>query len=210
MTKARMRTMRVCGSRGRWVLWALVAVTLLQASASLAQFRNQGMQLPSVGWLGMGTTTDGINRAFGKTWGATDQFTLGVGYFRAMGYNLWWDNQTAMGFGGAIQTGDPKTIVSLNASTGLRYNFLDERHRPFVAGHIQYVQIFNAEGTSVQGNDALGGQPLWVGPRLGGGYEWVFGEEMSLQAEVSGVVLLNLDTPPKFTALARLSYNVYF
>lgn len=159
----------------------------------------------------MGTTSDFINRAYGTDWGATDQITLGVGYFRAMGYNLWWDNQTALGFGGAVTDGIyPKTAVSLNVSTGLRYNFLDEKHRPFVSGHIHYVQLFNADPKYVPGNAALGGTPLWVGGRFGGGYEWFFAEEMSVQGEVNGVVFLNLDQPPKVSAIARLSYNVYF
>ena len=202
---------RVSGSVSLVVACLVVAATFLGAAPASAQFRNNGLQLPNVGWTSMGTTSDFINRSYGVPWGATDQITLGVGYFRAMGYNLWWDNQTALGFGGSVNKGlYAKTVVSLNVSTGLRYNFLDEKHRPFVAGHIHYVQLFNTEGSEVQGNAALGGAPLWVGGRVGGGYEWFFAEEMSVQGELDGVVFFNLDHPPKVSAVARFSYNVYF
>lgn len=188
----------------------LLTGALFGAKPASAQFRNNGLQL-NAGWISMGTTSDWINRSYNTAWGATDQVTLGIGYFRAIGYNLWWDNQTAVGFGGAINAGvTAKTVVSLNVSTGMRYNFLDEKHRPYVAGHIHYVQMFNTEGTEVLGNAALGGQPLWVGGRLGGGYEWFFAEEMSLQGELDGVVFFNLDHPPKLSAILRLAYNVYF
>jgi hypothetical protein len=201
---------RVFSSLSAWGLCLSVALGLYAGDAQ-AQFRNNGLQIPNIGWMAMGTSSDFINQGFGTKWGATDQMTLGVGYFRAVGYDLWWDNQTALGFGGAVNTGQfAKTVVSLNVSTGLRYNFLDEKHRPFVAGHIHYVQMFNTEGTEVQGNAALGGQPLWVGGRVGGGYEWFFDEEMSLQAELDGVLFFNLDHPPKLSAIARFAYNVYF
>lgn len=201
--------------RARGALLALGAtgclIALFSADPARAQFRNNGLQVPNLGWMSMGTTSDWANKGFGTAWGATDQVTLGVGYFRAMGYNLWWDNQTALGFGGAVNLGAvARTVVSLNVSTGLRYNFLDEKHRPFVSGHIHYTHMFNTEGTEVPGNAALGGQPLWVGGRLGGGYEWFFAEEMSVQAEVNGVLFFNLDQPPKLSAIARFSYNVYF
>lgn len=203
-----IRSLRI----GFWPTCGLVLGFLffMQATPAHAQFRNNGLQF-NTGWIAMGTTTDGINRNFGQTWGATDQVTLGVGYFRAMGYQLFWDNQTAVGFGGATNLGTAaKTVVSLNVSTGLRYNLLDERHRPFVSGHFHYVQMMNTEGTTVQGNAALGGAAFWVGARVGGGYEWFFDEEMSLMGELNGVVFANLDQNPKLSAIARLSWNVYF
>lgn len=159
----------------------------------------------------MGTTTNAINKPLATEWQTSDQITLGVGYFRAMGYQLFWDNQTVVGFGGTQNLGTAaKTVVSLNVSTGLRYNFLDERHRPFVSGHFHYLQIMNTEGTGVQGNPALGGALFWVGARIGGGYEWFFAEEMSVMGELNGIVFANLDQNPKFSSVARLSWNVYF
>ncbi len=190
-----------------------LAVTL-GADDAKAQFRNNGMKVPSIGWLSLGDTSDWANELAGgprNVWGATDQGTLGVGYFRAIGYNLWFDVDTVLGFGGALTETAPKTLVSMLVSLGLRYNFLDEKHRPFVAGYIQYLQFFNTAGTAVAGNDQLGGNPLWVGLRPTLGYEWFFLEEMSFQGEAAPIVFVGLDAfAPKFSAVVRLSYNVYF
>lgn len=190
-----------------------VAISL-GASPAQAQYRNNGMKIPSVGWLSLGTSSEWLNTAVGgpsNAWNATDQATLGVGYFRAVGYNLWFDVDTVLGFGGALTNTDPRTLVSLLVSVGMRYNFLDEKHRPFVAGYIQYLQFFNAEGTLVAGNEVLGGFPLWVGLRPTVGYEWFFADEMSLQGEVAPIAFIGLDQfAPKLSALVRFSYNVYF
>ncbi|MFZ9886057.1 MAG: hypothetical protein ACO3JL_01040 [Myxococcota bacterium] len=190
-----------------------VGALLFGAGSAHAQFRNNGMKLPSVGYFALGNTMDGLNEAASpdqpskNRWGATDQGTIGVGYFRAVGYNLWFDSDTNIGLGG--QLGSDKTLVSLLVSLGLRYNFLDEKHRPFVAGYFQYLQFFNF-GPGIATNE-LTGFPLWVGARPTVGYEWFFAEEMSLTGELAPVVLVGLDLPaPKFAGVARLSYSVYF
>jgi hypothetical protein len=204
---------RARASRLLSICFVTAMLASLYAAPASAQFRNNGLQVPNVGWLGLGTSMDWFNDSVtgGPRWGATDQVTLGVGYFRAVGYNLWVDSQTVLGFGGAVNQGAfAKTLVSLAASIGLRYNFLDEKHRPFVAAHIQYLNFFNHEGTDVLGNAALGGFPVWVGIRPEAGYEFFFLEEMSIQAQAGPIVFFNLDHPPKVSALARIAYNVYF
>lgn len=197
------------------VVLGLFLTVAFTADEAKAQFRNNGMKLPSVGWFAMNPSAEWLNEAVGgpgNRWNASDQLTLGVGYFRAVGYNLWFDVDTVLGLGGQLSTGTvERTLVSLQVSLGLRYNFLDEKHRPFVAGYIQYLQFFNVAETIVAGNDQLGGYPLWVGLRPTVGYEWFFLEEMSFQGEVAPIVFLGLDAfAPKFSALVRLSYNVYF
>lgn len=179
-------------------------------TASAQSFRNNNLQF-SAGWMALGTTTDALNQSFGLPWNATDQGTIGVGYMNAIGYNMWWVNDVNLGFGGALNLGAfAKTVVTTNVATGLRYNFLDEKIRPFVAGYFHYIQFFNTEGTGVQGNIALGGVPLWVGIRLGAGCEWVFAPEMAVQFEAAPIVFFNLDQPPKLSGVLKLAYNVYF
>lgn len=200
------------GALPRAVLPLAVCCLALFAEPAQAQFRNNGVQLPSVGWMALGIPSTDWLYPPGARWNATDQVTVGVGYFRAVGYNLWLDNQVVLGFGGALsELATPPPVVSLAISVGMRYNFLDERHRPFVSGHIQYLQFFNVGGTQVAGNELLGGFPLWVGIRPSAGYEWFFAPEMSLQVEAGPVVYLGFDVAiPKLSGLARVSYNVYF
>lgn len=197
------------------VALGLFCAVLFSADDARAQFRNNGVKLPTVGWFAMNPSSEWLNVAAGgpqNRWNATDQVTLGVGYFRAVGYDLWFDVDTVLGFGGQLTEGPiERTLVSLQVSLGLRYNFLDEKHRPFVAGYIQYLQFFNVASTIVAGNDQLGGYPLWVGLRPTLGYEWFFLEEMSFQGEIAPIAFIGLDAfAPKFSAVVRLSYNVYF
>jgi hypothetical protein len=188
----------------------LLACTL-SANEARAQFRNMGVQLPNVGWMAFDTTLGDVNRSLATEWGATDQLTLGAGYMWAIGYRTWWDNQVALGFGGAANIGvNAKTIVTANISTGLRHVFLDDIHRPYIAGHLHYLHFFNIEGTNVLGNPALGNQALWVGFRPEGGYEFYFAEEMSITAALGYLIFVNLDQPFKHSAIFRLAYSVYF
>src|SRR5687767_4933971 len=79
---------------------SFILVALLAASPGLAQFRNQGVQLPNVGWLALGSSTDDINESLCiAPWNATDHGTLGAGYFAAIGYSAWSDTHVAIGFG---------------------------------------------------------------------------------------------------------------
>ena len=207
--------------KGMWPALMLVAgfVLLGNATAARAQFRNNGLQF-NAGWMGLGSTETLIRGnmppgAPDKLWSMNDQGTFGVGYFRAIGYQLFWENQTVIGLGEAItnqaNANIGTAVVSLNVSTGLRYNILDERHRPFVSGHIQYLQILNPT-PEILGNDTLGGAALWVGARVGGGYEWFFGDEMSVMGELNGVLYADLLSSAivKPGAIGRVSWNVYF
>ncbi len=212
----------------RALVGGLVVVAALCASqgAHAQYFRNQGIQLPNAGWLGLSTWDYVINGGHAATdlqddgWNIWDQPTLGAGYFFAIGYNLWLDSQAAIGASttttSANANGDP--VLTLAISTGLRYNFLDERHRPYVAAHVQYLQLiaFSSGTAEIPGNEFLGNTPFFIGLRPGVGYEYIFGDEMSVQAELGIVGFLvpdaqrgigNLFLP---ASIARLSYNIYF
>lgn len=193
---------------------ALFLGTFTSSSAAHAQFRNNGIQLPAVGYTGMGWSTDWLFNGLlnQQRWGTSDQVNLGVGYFRAVGYNLWLDNQVLLGAGTGLSVGATQApVFSLMISTGLRYNFLDEKHRPYVMGHIQYLQLFYDPSViqDIPRNDVLQGASLWVGPRLGAGYEWFFAEEMSFQGELGAAAFFNF-VDIRVSPLVRASYNVYF
>ena len=113
-------------------------------------------------------------------------------------------------------------MFNLQVSHGLRYMFFNEKHRPFVSGHIQYLNLFVPSGRDrvndgeitrkLPGNDFLLGQPFWVGARFGGGYEYIFMEEMGLEIEAGLVGLFgfyegDLIRP---SAVARVGWNIYF
>lgn len=174
-----------------------------------------------------------INGRQTNGWDATHQATLGTSYFRALGYNLWLDVQVVVGMGSAVFVdvtrfgGLFQPIVSLQQSTGLRYNFLDEEYRPFISGHLHILWMPNAQGTSIRFNqlDFVGfNTALWAGVRAGGGFEWfflptfrkngmpidIFYDEMSLQVEGNIAVFADLAGIPLVAQIARLSYNVYF
>lgn len=216
----------------------VVAVALLVgvawAEPAAAQFRNNGVQ-PTIGYLGLGSLWDrainggsiaeqnadqGPDAAVDEGWNMTDQPTVGVAYFRAIGYQLWWDNSFVVGVGTTILDVDdePTPLVTTSLCTGLRYNFLEERHRPFVSGHLHYLQVIALGGAvpPIPANVNFGNTPFFIGFRPGVGYEWVFGDEQSLQAEISLAGFLVFDDKRGLgnlflpASVARIGYNIYF
>jgi hypothetical protein len=172
-----------------------IVVGLAFSQPAHAQYRNQGIQ-GNVGYLGLGSLWEA---ALGPVWNMHDQPTLGAGHTLALGYNLWFDNTVAIG-GGVIKISAAdqlEPVFSLNISTGLRYQFLEEKFRPFISGHIHYLQIIPAtEAPPVPTNGFLGSAPFWVGGRFGGGAEYFFADEMSLMAELTLAAFFGLNTPP--------------
>ena len=192
------------------IMMLFVLGVAFNAQEAQAQFRNHGVYLPSLGWMGFGNSTNAINSANNQKWETTDHWTLGSGYFSAIGYQLWWDNQTYLGFGQPFEMGIDKTLISLSVSSGLRYNFLRHKHRPFVNANFHYLQFFNIEGTEIKGNPNLGNTALFLGLRPGAGYEMFVGDEISLMSEVNYILFVSLDNPVRHSFASRLSFNVYF
>ncbi|HEY4220728.1 MAG TPA: hypothetical protein VGO62_05280, partial [Myxococcota bacterium] len=113
-------------------------------------------------------------------------------------------------------TATPSAALTLAVSTGFRYNFLEERVRPFVAMHLQYLWLIGTTTPfEAPGNGFLGGTNMFIGLRPGGGIEWIFGDEQSLKAELDLVGYVvpdprgigSLFLP---SSIARLSYLIYF
>ncbi len=201
----------------------VVAVGLLAASPAAAQFRNMGAQI-NVGWLALGDSTDWINSStsFINPWNIHDHVTIGAGYYFFVGYNLRFDSQLVVGGGTDVYGARPTPIFDVQASQGIRYLFFNERHRPFVSAHIQYLNLFvggdrnSINGGSpterLPGNDFLLGQPIWVGARVGGGYEWIFLEEQGVEIEagLTGLVGFFKGDFIRPSAVCRVGWNIYF
>jgi hypothetical protein len=214
------------------VKWILVMATVVALSfPARAQYRNQGVQLPNVGVIDLGTWDLVLNNGHAARqnlgvagaipdhgWNVWDQPTVGAGYFLALGYDLWWDNQAAVGASTTvIDVGNGTPILTLQISSGLRFNFSEDRLRPFAAVHLEYLWLIGVSSAAipVPSNSFLSSN-MFLGLRPGGGVEWIFGDEVSFQAELDFIGFL---VPDKNRALGglilpsstlRLSYNIYF
>ncbi len=176
----------------------LVACALLVAVPAQAQyFRNNGVGV-QLGWKGLGSTIDGLTGV--KIWNMTDQVTVGAGYFTAIGYNLWFDIlQAEIGIGAErIVTGrEPGPLFSFSGTSGVRYQFLEERLRPYIGAHIQYLQIIAVTpNPEIPTNALTGSAPFWVGLRGTGGLEYYLADEVSLLAHLDVAGFVGLNTPP--------------
>ncbi len=168
------------------------------APAQAQFFRNNGISV-LVGWKGLGSTWDGATGE--KIWNMSDQGTIGMGYFTALGYNLFFDvlhAEIGMGAERLVRNRQAGPIFSFSASTGLRYNFLEERVRPFVSGHLQYLQIIPVTpNPEIPTNALTGNAPFWLGARVGGGCEFFIMDEVSLLAHAGLTAFTGLNSPPE-------------
>lgn len=186
---------------------AIAALIICQSTAWAQYFGNHSVQLPVVGWMFLGTL-DGLNPS---PWGTTDQIQIGTGYMHAIGgYNLWYANETLVGFSYATYPGAPpsRIAVGFDMANGLRYNFMWERWRPFVSLFLDYFQI--SDGRQNVSFPFLFTTKWWLGLRGGGGLEYIFDPNMSLEVAAGYLVMLDFENPIRQSLLARLSYRLYF
>jgi hypothetical protein len=207
--------------RMRAVALVVVLMCAAASSARAQYFRNAGVR-GHVGWLGLGSSMDGL---FGKKlWNATDQVTFGATGFYSIGYDTWYEATAVLGFGGVriASPGVPNPIVvSLQVDlAGFRYMFLEERFRPYVAAGLPVMSLFgNAAAGDVPANTFLGSVPIWIGARVGGGIEYIFVDEMSLNLDVGLTGFFGLGNTPPVNGVfspvmpatqAKLGFNIYF
>ena len=217
-----------------WMGSALVVVAVAAAPAH-AQFRNQGITLPEIGYLSLGTFDlllnqghpanqhlDVRNGAPDPGWNLFDEPEVGVAYYHALGYDLWGEVQVLLGaWTTVIDTGTKNTpVITVMTSPGVRYNFLEERVRPFVSVHLDYLQLFALANTGsvapVPGNGFLGNNPFFIGVRPAGGVEWIFGDEQGLIFELGATAFLVPDKNRGEGGLflpagvARVGYQIFF
>lgn len=197
----------------------------LSSTEAHAQFRNGGIHFGG-GWGGYGTSTDFLHEAaFGDRpfvkWVATDQVHLNLRFsyavptfdeFTPLDDVLAFYTEVYIGLGAApVTTAELKTIVTASTSlAGVRYSFMDEKHRPYIHTALNILWFVNAEGTDIPGSPILGGQPMWLGLKAGGGYEFFFAEELSVAGEVNLTSYVGLDQFPKFSPDAKIFFSVYY
>jgi len=192
------------------LLASLIVAALTLAPEARAQFRNNGIFLPQVGYM----TLENLN--FGEQYGSTDAVFLGVGGLNSIGYNFWVSYRLWLAF--SFPTGDtepnaPGVLTALHVMPGIRYNFLDEQVRPYAELGFDTMWFLYTENTNVVGNPALGGAAVYGGPRLAGGIEFYVMEEMSLLLEVATHLHLSIGTNTLFWApglSGLVGYTVYY
>jgi hypothetical protein len=227
--------MRSLSSAAALLVALVVVAGLSYARPAHAQFRNQGVYLPVGGYLMLGTwdrVLHGGNPANQNLavkggapdpgWNLTDEPQLGAGYFHAAGYDLWWDFSASIGaWTTVIDVGDKNTpVITVLTSAGARYDFLEERVRPFVALHLDYLQLlaFPSAGLTapIPGNGFLGNDPFFIGVRPSGGVEWIFGDEMGVLLEAGPTGFLVPDPNRGLgglflpAAVVRAGLTIYF
>ena len=180
-----------------FIACAFLVVVVGAAPAGAQYFRNNGIGI-QLGWKGLGSTIDGLTGL--KIWNMTDQVTVGAGYFTAIGYNLWFDIlQADIGIGSEriVSGREPGPIFSFSGTSGVRYQFLEERIRPYIGAHIQYLQIISVTpNPEIPTNALTGTAPFWVGLRGTGGVEYYLADEVSILAHLDLAGFVGLNSPP--------------
>lgn len=187
------------------IVTLVLGLGLAIAQPAQAQFRNNGIYLPQVGYLSLELMNGG------DKFGSSDAGIVGLGGLSSLGYNFWATYRLWLGF--SLTTGNhtgPDMLTTLNIIPGIRYNFLDEEFRPYVEGGFQTMWFLYTDGTNVPSNQALGGQTVFGGPRAAVGFEWYFYEEMSLTVEAAAHLYLTIGTfiAPGISTL--VGYTVYY
>lgn len=198
------------------VAFVVVVMAGWSAPAQAQFFRNNAFTV-AVGWQGMGSTFDAI--AGDQLWNINDQVTLGGGYTTAIGYDFWYDLDVSIGLSTVrISDQDFEPIIALNVFPGgIRYNFLDERFRPFLSGSVGTMVIVTPSA-NIPSNDLFGGTPFWAGARAGGGAEYFFADDQSLLLDAQAVAFFGANRPPPGglgsiilpATSVRLVYHIYF
>lgn len=190
----------------RQLLYFLVLFGVAQ-NAQAQYFARNCVQLPSIGWMAMDSSFARVNP---YTWGVNDMVQIGTGYARdLLDLKLWWVSETSVGFGQVNLPGAPasRVAITVQGSTGLRYNFHTERWRPFTGFMLEIFQIFN------QQPDPYGFQtatPTWAALRPFAGIEWIFTDDMSVELQAGYILLINFEDPVRQSIMARVAYKLYF
>lgn len=144
-------------------------------------------------------------------WGLNDSIQIGTGYARDLyDLRLWWINESAIGFARVNAPGAPSSriAVTVQGSTGLKYNFFTERWRPFLGFMLEIFQIFNAQTEAYLSHTIAA--PTWGAFRPMAGIEWLFDDDMSFEAQAGYVLMLNFEDPVRHSLVSRLAYRLYF
>ncbi len=194
---------------------AVVVACAAPAAPAGAQFFRNNAFTGAVGWQGMGTFDAIVGE---KLWNINDQGTIGAGYTTALGYDFWYDLDVSIGLSTVRISDQPlEPIVTLGVfPAGARYNFLDERFRPFLSASGGTLVVLTPS-VNIPVN-ALFGTPFWAGVRLGGGAEYFFADDQAIMLDAQAVIFVGANSPPPGgiasvilpATSVRLVYHIYF
>jgi hypothetical protein len=194
----------------------VVAVAVFCCAPAGAQFFRNNAFTVSGGYQALGTF-DAI--AGDKLWNINDMANIGAGYTTALGYDFWYDVDVSIGLTTVrISDLDFEPIVALHVfPLGFRYNFMDERFRPFLSASPGTTVIVTGSA-NIPSNALFGNTPFWAGLRLGGGAEYFIVDDNALFAELQGVIYAGANSPPPGgipsivlpSASLRLGWHIYF
>ena len=115
------------------------------------------------------------------------QFGLGLTGSRGVGIGDWaWTYRALVTVTTAIDDPFLTTFIPAYMSSGLRYNFLNDRHRPFINAVFTYYQLTNAPADWASGT-------YLVGATARVGYEHYLATELSLQFDAGASWFIQLD-----------------
>lgn len=180
----------------------LLSVLTLGTSGQAQHFLNYAVRVPTVGYMGLDSSLGAINKA---SWDSTDAMMVGIGLTGYTDNNFWWVTDLTLGFGKESEPAantPARAVISSSWSVGMRYNFWQQRVRPFAATYLEVLRLANTQA---------GWASLFsFGLRPALGVEWFFGGDVSMQAEVSYGAFLNVDLPFRQLVMAQLGLNIYF
>ena len=132
------------------------------------------------------------------------QFGLGLSGTRQIAVGHWsWMYRAVIAATTRIDDPARTTMLPAWISTGLRYDFLDDRMRPFAVLSGTYYQLTNAPADFPAGT-------YMAGAGMRAGIEQFLHSEISLQLDFGGTWFLQLDRKDPLTLDAVLSIKVHY
>lgn len=132
------------------------------------------------------------------------QVGLGLVGTRQIGIGNWsWTYRGVIAVSTAVDDPARTTLIPAWVSTGLRYDFMSDRTRPFAVAGGTYYQLTNAPATFEGGTYLVG-----AGARLG--VEQFVGSEISVQLDFGGTWFVQLDRDDPMTLDAVLGLKVHY
>ena len=132
------------------------------------------------------------------------QLGLGLGGTRQIGIGQWsWSYRGVIAVTTTVDDAARTTMIPAWVSTGLRYDFLGDRTRPFLLAGGTYYQLTNAPADFAAGTYLVG-----AGGRMG--IEQFVASEISLQLDLGGTWFVQLDQDDPITLDVVLGLKVHY
>ena len=132
------------------------------------------------------------------------QWGVGLMGSRQIGVGSWsWTYRGVIAATTAIDDPVRTTFLPAWIGTGLRYDFMDDRFRPFLMASGTYYQLTNAPADFEAGT-------YMVGAGLRAGVEHYIASEISLQLDLGGTWFVQLDRTDPLTLDAVVGAKVHY